>query len=643
MEKQSLYHLVRDAVDTFSDRPVYWVKDAKKSFRAISYRNWYADMRRFSCYLLHQLAISHGDRVALICDNRYEWNLICLGIDTIGAVDVPSGCDVSHKDIEHILNHTLAQVIVIENQKVLDKIIDVLPKLNQLKHILSIEPPEHYKKLEQVQENLDGKVQLHFLIDALTIGEELLEHNSAQLLKERQESLESYDLATIIYTSGTTGTPKGVMLSHRNFCWSVSQVQKVVHVNEFDRTVIFLPPWQITERILEVVLISFGASMASSRISSLLSDFSIIKPTVLLSVPRVWDNFYEKIFTEIKKTSEFSRKTFFFAQHVATTYTDILDTIEDRFAEWQKESHKQKLFRKAIAYTMLPFYAPLYQPAKFILRRVIRITGGDLRFAISGAGAMSENVNLFFRSVGIPILDAYGMTETTGLGILSDIPYPRRGAVGKPFANAEIQLKDDNDNIITHPGEKGIAYHKGPHIMQGYYKDEEKTKEVFKDGWLNSGDIFIWTFTGELRFIGRKKDTIVLLSGENVEPSYIEEILKESDYIDQIIVVGQDKKHLGALIYPNQRQTIETYQESGKILDEDLSNWNQNKEVCNFYRNIIREKTSLQNEFRPFERVTAFRFLNKKFEIGNELTHTMKIKRDVVHELYANEIEEMFH
>jgi long-chain acyl-CoA synthetase len=247
----------------------------------------------------------------------------------------------------------------------------------------------------------------------------------------------------------------------------------------------------------------------------------------------------------------------------------------------------------------------------------------------------------FFRYCGIPIVDAYGMTETTAVCVMGRLPWPKRDCVGPPLPGAHVQLRDEFGRIITMPGVKGVAWHKGPHVMKGYYKMPEKTEEVLKDGWLNSGDVFVWTTTGEIKFAGRAKDTIVLAGGENVEPEPIEVRLTSNPFIQQAVVVGQDQKTLGVLIYPNVDRVKEELKSKVKLPDS-LEEWNQIKEIRNLFSEILKEEVSAKNGFKAFERITHFYILPEELKKGIEMTETMKIKRNKVLEKYQKQIEDMF-
>ncbi len=652
MEKESLYHLVYQTSRTYAERPCYWVRLEKQEFAAVSYSSWRADMKRFQAYLIFELGLNHGDTVGLLCDNRYEWNLISLGLNTIGCIDVPRGCDATEQDILYILNHTECSVLIVEHEQMLARIVDLIGDLPHIRHILCIEGPKTFRNLDKwelrlaeeraVKHSRAPDVKLHFLIEALEKGHALIRKHGEDVLRRRGLAIQPDDLATIIYTSGTTGAPKGVMLTHRNFCWEVAQLQLSTPLNETDRAVIFLPPWHIAERILELTMIASGASMANSSVLHLAGDLQTIRPTLLVSVPRVWEQLYKRIMDNVRRQPEKKQKLFHLAVQVAGWHMDALDNLLERIAITEPETPSQKWIRKALSVCVLSVTFLLNIPAQIILKKVKEIFGGRLNYAISGAGALPGHIADFFRSVYIPIVDAYGMTETTAVSAMGRLPWPRRACVGPALPGVHIQLRDEFGRIITRPGERGIAWHKGPNVMKGYYKNKEATAAVLQDGWLNSGDIFEWTTTGEIRFTGRAKDTIVLASGENVEPGPIELRLSALPYIAQVVVVGQDRKSLAALIVPHQDRVTEELTALGLTVPEDMAEWNSDPNLRQFFHDLIQRTISAQNGFKSFEKITHFAILGKELEKGVELTETMKIKRNVVCDKYADVIDKLY-
>lgn len=639
---RTIHSLVRESVSQNGDRTCYHVKKSgEKEYSPVSYAEWGADMHRFSAFLVHKLGMPHGMRVGVLCDNRYEWNMISLGITSVGGIDVPRGCDATAQDILYILNHTEAEIVVVEHERMLGVLCENLGELPHIKHLISIEAPEAYRHLPELQAKL-GNLPLHFFADALKAGGEILHSEGDATIMHRGEAVQPHDLATIIYTSGTTGAPKGVMIDHEAQCWEVQTIRENYPIGPSDSCVIFLPPWHIAERMLELTLFACGSSMANSTIATLAQDFHRIRPTIVVSVPRVWEQLYKKVLDNVQKASPIARGLFGAASTLAKASRDARDAAMNRFAVTEAGTGVS-FGRRLLSILLVPGYTILNAPAQLILKKVKNIFGGRVRFAISGAGAMPEQVGLFFRSVGIPILDGYGMTETTGVAVMSVLPWPTRGAVGKPLPGAQVELRRPEDGaVVTKPGEKGVLWHHGPHVMRGYYKNAEKTEAVLQDGWLNSGDIFTWTTAGEVKFAGRAKDTIVLAGGENVEPGPIEITLSESVYVGQCVVVGQDRKTLAALIVPRWDGARVALERESVNAPEDPGEWDQHPEVRKFFGEIVKRQISAKNGFKSFERVTNFYVMHKEFEKGVEMTESMKIKRNVVEDMYQDRIQSLY-
>ncbi|MCE9499778.1 MAG: AMP-binding protein [Leptospira sp.] len=640
MEKESIYHLVRDIAVTYAERPMYWVKDDAGDYSGIRYAEWYDDMKKLANFFI-ETGLKKGDRVGYLCDNRYEWLMCSLAAVTIGAIDVPRGCDATTDDIKFILNHSEAEVVILENEKILKKISGMASEFTRIKQIILIEGPDKFKNLDEHKSKFP-KAKFVFLLEALNSGAAYIKKKGDKEYEKRGMELSGADLATIIYTSGTTGAPKGVMLNHRSFTWGIHQLQQLLPINHNDRTIIFLPPWHIAERLLETALIAWGASMATSSVPTIPQDIQKVKPTVLVSVPRLWEGMYKKIFDNVKKAPPLNQKLFNFAHTVALTYRKLQDTIEDNYALTHPENSSEKLINRIVALALLIPMIPLNKIAQAILQKVRNVLGGEMRFALCGAGAMPENVSVFFRSIGIPILETYGMTETTGIGLMGAYRWPKVGAIGRTIPGIQMKLLDEKGKVVTKPGAKGVCWHKGPQITMGYYKNEEKTKAALVDGWLDSGDILTWTTTGELKFAGRAKDTIVLSGGENLEPGPIEAKLAESNFINQVIVVGQDRKNLGAIIVPAWDTVKDHFTAQGKQIVSEIHDWNKDPVIVRFFKDIVKEKINSDPGFKAFEKISNIAILHKEFEKGIEMTETMKLKRNVIFEMYAKMIDEIY-
>jgi len=636
----NLFTLVERSVRRHAERTAYLVKEGG-TYRPRTYADWFSDLTGFSAFLVHRLGVAHGETVGLVCDNRYEWKWLSLGIATVGSVDVPRGCDATESEIRAILAHAGCRVVVAEGERVVRKIARIASSLPQLRHVISVEGPDTYRELPAHRESLDP-ASIHFLADGLEAGVRAQAEDRLGELERRRRAPREEDLATLIYTSGTTGAPKGVMLDHRALVWSAEQLAAHLPFTAEDRVILFLPPWHIAERMLQLLAVSVGASMAVSSPATLMRDFPAAQPTVMLSVPRIWESLHRKFLDRVRGLPAPKRLAARLAILAAEVHRDQIDHLFRRFAETSDAATARRRRLRVVAALLVPFTFLLDLPARRFLGPVRAALGGRLRFAMSGGGALPTEVVRFFRSLRLPILDAYGMTETSALGAMGRSPWPSRGAIGPVFPGCEIELRDESGRRVGRPGEIGVAWHRGPHVTQGYYRNPEATKREIVDGWLNSGDLLTWTTTGELRYAGRAKDTIVMRSGENVEPEPIELALTATGFVRHAVVVGQDRKTLGALIVPAWESASIEIARRGGPADLPPSAWNDDPDIRRFYAAVLQEALTADRGFKPHERIRGFRLLERDFEPGGELTQTLKIRRAVVLERFAAEVESLF-
>ncbi|MCB1172854.1 MAG: AMP-binding protein [Leptospiraceae bacterium] len=578
---------------------------------------------------LSELGMQPGDKIGLIADVGPDWLPVCWGICGIGGVDVPRGTDATAGDLTYIFEHAECQIIFLETRAVYDKIGAQIGSFSGLKTIIFYQTTD----LPDI-----AGIRVMTLDELIASGQAV--SDGAAKYRQLGQAVAEDDLATIIYTSGTTGAPKGVMHTQKSLTWEIDQAIKGIHVPKNGVTMGFLPPWHIAERLIEGVAWHTITATAFTSVPTLAKDLQEAQPTFLLSVPRVWESFYNKVFDGVKKASPVAQKLFGFARWSAYTWSIQKDVLLGRKYYLARQNLIVSGVRKLGALVALNFLFVPNLIAQLILGKVRKALGGRVEFAISGAGALPEHIDRFFYSVGIPILETYGMTETVGVTCRRDKPRTVVGTVGKPFQGTQIKLIDEQGNEVTEPNQKGVAWHFGPHIMKGYYKNPEKTAEVLKDGWLNSGDILVYTNHGELKFAGRAKDTIVLFGGENVEPQPIEDTLSQSAYIQQVVVVGQDQKTLAALIVPNKEAVLAELGAASP--GDDIQAWRDNKAVQQLFKQEIKSRVSAEAGFKSFEKVTAFDLLDKEFQIGDELTQTLKVKRNVVLEKYADRIKALY-
>ena len=475
------------------------------------------------------------------------------------------------------------------------------------------------------------------------IGEDLLAQGDVSF-SEIAKSGQPDDLTTIIYTSGTTSDPKGVMLTNSNFMHNAINAPIAITINKDDNFLSVLPSWHVYERIVEYCALRVGASTAYSKPFKqvLLPDLVNEKPSVMVSVPRIWESLHKGILDNIKKGSNLQQHIFNWAIKIGEEYKEAEGTLNGSWPLFDRPEYTpQELAQARRTVKRLGWKYRLAD--KIVFKKIRKLTGGRFRFAISGGGALNESIDKFFNAIGLIITEGYGLTKTSpilaGRTKKDNIMF----TVGPPIPEVEIKIVDkDNYSKELPNGEMGIVLAKGPMVMKGYYKNEEKTKEIIKDGWLDTGDLGKKTYNGKyLKLMGRIKDTIVLRGGENIEPLPLEDRLKESEYINMVIVVGQDKPRLGALIVPD-FGTLKIYAKKEKIIYENSKELIQKPEIIALYQKEQKRLISKEHGFKPYETVMGVGLLPHEFTMeAGEMTETLKMKRFEIHKKYKEEINKI--
>ena len=627
---ETLAELIDSFVD--EDRHIRAIKVKEPVKRELTFEELYNEILSFSSYLI-EIGVSHGDKVAIFSDNRFEWILSDLGCQYIGTIDVPRGSNISEGEIEYILNHSETHYIIAENKYVYDKIVNIKNKIPSIKKLILIEEIDKF----------DDTIDTIYFENAIDIGKKNKEKNLVKI-KEFREKVKPDDLATIIYTSGTTGVPKGVMLTHFNIASDFVRLPSFIGVEKGDSVLAILPTWHIYERTVEYIILYSKAAIIYSKPfpSILLRDLEEENPQYLPSVPRVWEGVYEGILKNLMKKGKITFALFkffyFFTKLRYYAYCSFKGWIPV-FTYKDEYLRKIKIPFNILAYILL---TPLYFLGNLLIFNKIKVKlGKRFKAGVSGGGAIPRIVDDFFNAIGVTLLEGYGLTETSPVVCVRHIKHPVMHTIGDLISDVDVEIRD-NDGKKLNYGEKGIIWIKGPIVMKGYYKMEEKTNEVIVDGWFNSGDIGIMDINKRIKITGRAKNTIVLRGGENIEPEPIEEKLKESIYIKNAVVLGQDKRRLGALIIPDIENLAKHF--GIEKIDEnfDYKGFLKRQDVINFYRDIIANTINIKNGFKRYEIIGNFKFIEKDFEIGNELTYTLKIKRNVVEEKYKDLIKELF-
>ena len=591
-------------------------KNSKGVFLPITYFELQNNVNTFSA-ALYNLGVKKNDLVGLISENRSSWLVSDLAILSLGAADVPRGLDVTDIELEQILGETEVKLTIVENVKMLDRLTSLKDKLPKLSQIIVLD--------DKIVNYEETPYEVYFYSSLMEIGKEEFIKNQDTLLAIRN-SITPDDLATIIFTSGTTGKCKGVMLTHNNFIVQIYEFPNILRNSKIgEKWLAILPVWHSLERIAQYGILSLTHTIAYSKPlpNVLLRDFNKVNPHYLASVPRVWENIKNGVFSRLNKMSKVNKTLFNFFFSIAKIYSHNRDLVLHRIPRY---TAKSKIVESIVGFVPFILFYPLNKLGQRLVFKTIKSKmGKNLKCCISGGGALSSETDAFYNAIGLKIIDGYGLTETAPVIAIRDYSNPVNGTL-LPLKNVVIKITDDDNNPLG-ANEKGIIKVKGPQIMKGYYKREDLTNEIIdQDGFLNTGDLGIWTTRGEFSIVGRAKDTIVLLGGENLEPSPIEAILRENEFIESAVVVGHNKKYLSALIVPQ--------------LDA-IKNLNK-EEVFNSITTWINNTITEAKGFKPFERVCKIKILDNSFEIGKELSAKQEIKRFVIENNYKDEIAELY-
>ncbi len=609
-------------------------KNGEGDFQKITHKDLYSMVRIFGAGLA-SVGIKRGDHVGIISDNRYEWIITDLAILGLGAADVPRGSDSTGLEIGYILNHADCRITFAENPHQAEKILEFRENLPLLEKIILFEGDE------EAVSGIDKKgTDFLFYNDIMTAGEKTLA-DYPSLFEDELSKGDEFDIATIIYTSGTTGNPKGVMLNHSNFNFQLDRIKgDYLFIKQGQIMISILPVWHAFERACEYVFLEAGGGIAYSQPvgSVLIADMAKVKPQWIVSVPRVWEGVRNAIFRNLKKSSAVKKGLFFFFLAVSEMYNSFRSHVIGTVPEFKKRNRFADIGIYIIPLILLiPFNLLGHL---IVFSKFKKLFGGKFIMGISGGGALPHHVGRFFNAVGIKVHEGYGLTETAPVLSVCKHRKPVHGTVGPLLPDVEFKVLDKDMNPVS-PGEKGILYVKSGQVMKGYYKNEKETEKVLKNGWLNTGDIVIATIHREIKIVGRAKETIVFSGGENIEPVPIEDKCLESEYIDQIIVLGQDQRYLAALIVPN-FELIEQKASELEIPYMDRDELLSSAEINELIENEIKMRITAKNGFRHFEKIFRFKLLSSPFEVGKELTQTMKLRRSVINEKYKSEIKKLF-
>ncbi len=547
---------------------------------------------------LISLGVKKGDIVAIFSDNRWEWLAADLAVLSIGAADAPIYATNSGEEAAYIINDSGAKVCFVSGKEHLERILSVRAKVKGLKKIIT------FDDVATSDKNILG------LGAVMALGDRA---KDKRIFDERLNDTTADDLATLIYTSGTTGSPKGVMLTHRNFIANVHQcyASHASHLSHQDEALAILPWSHSFGRTVGVYLmLHIGAviSLAES-FSTVLTNLQEIRPTLICSVPRLFEKMYTGITSGVEKATPVKQKLFGWAKAVGERAVDYI--VQNKDMPWtlglQYSLAERLVFSK--------------------LRAALGLN--RMRISINGGGPLAVEIDRFFNSIGVPLHNGYGLTETSPVTNVNTFEVFEFGSVGPAVADTQIKIADDGEILI-----------KGPQVMKGYFGKPDDTKACFTpDGWFATGDIGFVDARGCLHITDRKKDIIITSGGKNISPQNIENTLVADLFIEQAVVIGEGRKFLSALIVPNFAE-LANYAKAQGITYSSHEDLVKKPEIVQFYDTKIK---ALMKDYARVEQLRAFRVLPREFSIDSgELTPTLKLKRKVINQHYAELIEGMY-
>jgi len=543
---------------------------------------------------LQSLGLAKGDKLVILADNGPNWITADYACLCQGMATVPIYTSLVAEQVQYIINDSDAKAVVCSNPALWEKIVAVKNRLAAVKHFIYSGP----------ENPPAGTIPMARVMDA---GREAAAKDPG-LFERLALAVRPDDLASIVYTSGTTGVPKGVLLSHSNFASNINTLAEIIEFTPKDTNMSFLPLSHVLERMVTLAFMSRGTSIAYAVSPETVAENLVeVKPTIMVSVPRLFEKIYARIMDTVLQGSGLKKKIFFWALGVGKT-CGRLKLAGRRPGAWLN-------FRRRIAH-------------KLVFSKILEKTGGRIRFFVSGGAPLSKDIAEFFFAMGVWVLEGYGLTESAPVIACNTFENIRFGTVGKVIPGVEVKIEADGEIIA-----------RGPNIMRGYYKKPAETAEALKRGWLYTGDIGHLDPDGYLVITDRKKDLIITSGGKNIAPQPIENMLKQSPYIVNAVIVGGTRKFISALVVPD-FDKLEGYAQKNGIAFKTRAELVKMPRVVDF----LTQETERSTPFlAPYEKVKKILVLDKDFDIDSgEITPTLKVKRNIIETKYKDLIDSLY-
>lgn len=599
---RTIGRLLKLRVQKTPDRnAVGWIEN--NEVRSLSFKE-YKNTIEVIVSAYNKIGINVGDKIAILSQTCKEWHFFDMATMCSRCCLVPIYPSYLAPDINHIFQHSDSSVLIVENDKQMEKILPVLKDWTNLKTIISIHDlsEENIKKFRNAQNYYSYK-------ELIRIGQEEYRSHPDILENHIQNQLPE-EYASIIYTSGTTGEPKGAVITQHGMTSMLLNVESTIKgaFSAQDKTLIFLPLSHVLGRCDSLLPLVFGwQGVYAESMERIIDNLPIVKPTIMISVPRVFEKIYAKVMEQIEQGNMIEKQAFKWAISAAEKYFSKIDKDLSPSAT--------EIIEYNLAY-------------KIVFSKIYNRFGGKVRYFVSGGAPLSPQIIKFLRFANLTILEGYGLTETIAPCCLNPLAKQVPGTVGRPMGDVQFSFGPDGEILI-----------KSEALMKEYYKNPKATAEALQDGWFHSGDIGEFTIDGYLRITDRKKDIIITSGGKNVAPQKIENMAKTKPHISHLVVIGDKKNYLTALVGIEKERFLPLLEDLGLPSDcsvMDIAQSSKTREI------IQKEIDELNIDLAQYENIKKFTIVAEEFTTDNFLTPSLKIKRKSVVERYKNQIDDMY-
>lgn len=596
MSYQSIPAVLKENAQKHRDKTAISYKK-KGGFLSLTYEEFYERVLMLARGL-RKSGMERGDKVAIFSENRLGWAISDFGIQSAGGITVPIYATNTGKQAAYILNHCGAKIVFCSTKRQYEKLLLVKEDIPEVELVISY---------ERFMGDLSFPVYTQYQLSEA--GTPLSDEDKT-FLEGQIDTITQDDILTIIYTSGTTGVPKGVLLTQRNVMINADYGARQLAIPQENKTTLsFLPLSHVLERTggYYTTLLHGSHIAFAENVAAVMENMVEIQPTSMVSVPRLFEKIYSRVYENVHQMPKIRKKLFHKAIEVGRKYV-----------------HKKYVKQEPLGFLNVQY--KIYD--RLVFKKIRARFGGKLEFFVCGGAPLDKTINEFMWIIGIPVFNGYGLTETSPALTISSVGEVRFDSVGKFLKDTEAKLADDGELLV-----------KGPQLMRGYYQNEKATKEAHVDGWFKTGDIVRIDEEGFVYIIDRKKELIVTAGGKNIAPQPIENDLRLDKCISQAIVFGDRKPYIVALLTPNLERLIDWAREQ-QITYIDIDELVNNRKVKDLFAERIEE---INSHYPPYKTIKYFALVSREFSIeGGELTPTLKLKRKVIYKKYKELVDELY-